>query len=190
MKLEVRWNDCEIWLLHGDITTLSLDAIVNAANPALAGGGGVDGAIHRSGGPAIGEACRKIMAARGRDLATGEAVITPGGNLPARYVIHTVGPIYHRERDRAAELLAAAYRNSLALARAHHLPTLAFPCISTGAYGYPSEAAGEVALNTVRREIEQHGQIKRLVFCTFDHRDNELYQMRLREAGSRKAVQS
>jgi O-acetyl-ADP-ribose deacetylase (regulator of RNase III) len=176
MNLQARWNDCDIFLLRGDITTLSVDAIVNAANPGLAGGGGVDGAIHRRGGPAIAEACRQIMAARQSVLATGEAVITTAGNLPARHVIHTVGPVYDREQDRAAELLAAAYRNSLAAARGHTLRSVAFPCISTGAYGYPPDAACAVAVAAVREDIEQHGQMERVVFCTFEQTDYELYR--------------
>ena len=122
----------------GDITQEDVDAIVNAANTTLLGGGGVDGAIHRAGGPAILAACRKIRESEYPDgLPAGEAVITTGGNLRAKYVIHTVGPIYGTNGGRDAELLAACYENSIALASEHQLTTIAFPAISTGAYGYP-----------------------------------------------------
>jgi O-acetyl-ADP-ribose deacetylase (regulator of RNase III) len=176
MNSQTRWNNCAIDLHHGDITTLAVDAVVNAANKWLAGGGGVDGAIHRRGGPAILAECKKIIADLGRTLGTGEAVITTGGNLPAKHVIHTVGPVYDREAGQAPSLLAAAYSNSLALARAHSLRTVAFPCISTGVYGYPAEEACAVALHTVREELQALGDLDRVIFCTFLAEDYQLYQ--------------
>ncbi|HYN86869.1 MAG TPA: O-acetyl-ADP-ribose deacetylase [Pyrinomonadaceae bacterium] len=137
-------------VLVGDITRQKVDAVVNAANSSLLGGGGVDGAIHRAGGPAILEACREIRRTRHpKGLPTGEAVITTGGELPARYVIHTVGPVWGAERGREAELLAACYRNSLALAAEHGLNTVALPAVSTGVYGYPREEAARVASRAV-----------------------------------------
>ena len=133
----------------GDLTEQAVDAIVNAANASLLGGGGVDGAIHRRGGPAILEACRAIRRSRYPDgLPTGEVVITTAGELPARHVIHTVGPIYGRHRGDEAELLARCYRNSLALARENGLATVAFPAISTGVYGYPADEAARVVSRT------------------------------------------
>jgi O-acetyl-ADP-ribose deacetylase (regulator of RNase III) len=151
----------------GDLTRETVDAIVNAANSSLMGGGGVDGAIHRAGGPEILEACRQIRATNHpRGLPTGEAVITTGGRLPARHVIHTVGPIYGRHQGDEPRLLAACYENSIALAAQHGLRTLAFPAISTGIYGYPKGEAAQVALEAVQRALAQHGVIDevRLVF--------------------------
>jgi len=151
----------------GDITREDVDAIVNAANSSLLGGGGVDGAIHRAGGPAILEACRRIRATTyPKGLPTGEAVITPGGLLPARFVIHTVGPIYGRHGGEEARLLAACYRNSLALAAENHLATIAFPAISTGVYGYPKDEAARVAHRAILEALEKHEGIEevRLVF--------------------------
>jgi O-acetyl-ADP-ribose deacetylase (regulator of RNase III) len=178
MELMTRWNGCEVRLRRGDITTLAIDAIVNAANKWLHGGGGVDGAIHRRGGQAIYAECQAIIQERGGPLPTGQAVITTGGKLPARHVIHTVGPIYHldAERDRAAELLASCYQQSLAVLRSHGLRSIAFPCISTGAYGYPSEEACPVVLRAVREDLEQHGQCDQVIFCAFERADYEVYQ--------------
>jgi O-acetyl-ADP-ribose deacetylase (regulator of RNase III) len=181
MDLRAHWNGCAVYLTRGDITKLEVDAVVNAANAWLAGGGGVDGAIHRAGGPAIAAKCRQLVAARTGTLATGEAVLTAGGKLPARHVIHTVGPVHGKEAGREAELLAAAYRNCLALARSHGLSSLAFPCVSTGAYGYPSEEAGAVAVSATRAELDRFGQLERLIFCTFEQGDHEVYDRRLRE---------
>jgi O-acetyl-ADP-ribose deacetylase len=138
-------------IVVGDITRQTTDALVNAANSTLLGGGGVDGAIHRAGGEQILEECRRLRDTRYPEgLPTGEAVITTGGRLAARYVIHTVGPIWGRHAGREAELLAACYRNSLALAVAHGLASIAFPAISTGAYGYPPEEAAQVASRAIR----------------------------------------
>jgi O-acetyl-ADP-ribose deacetylase (regulator of RNase III) len=151
----------------GDLTREAVDAIVNAANSSLMGGGGVDGAIHRAGGPAILDACRAIRAARYPDgLPTGDAVITTGGQLPARHVIHTVGPVFGRHRGEEAVLLAACYANSIALAAQHGLRTLAFPAISTGVYGYPKAEAAAVARRAILAALERHPGIEevRLVF--------------------------
>ncbi len=153
-----RWKvgDADVVLVRGDITREAVDAIVNAANSSLMGGGGVDGAIHRAGGPAILEDCRRIVADIGR-LPAGEAVITTAGRLPARHVIHTVGPVWSGGRRGEDETLASAWRNSLALAREHALRTIAFPAISTGVYRFPVDRAARIALDTVRAELEAHG---------------------------------
>jgi O-acetyl-ADP-ribose deacetylase (regulator of RNase III) len=151
----------------GDLTCQAVDAIVNAANSSLLGGGGVDGAIHRAGGPEILAACRDIRARRYPDgLPTGEAVITPAGRLPARYVIHTVGPVYGRHGGQEARLLASCYERSLALAVAHDLATIAFPAIATGAYGYPFADAAQIVSGTLQRVLAGDNSIAevRLVF--------------------------
>jgi O-acetyl-ADP-ribose deacetylase (regulator of RNase III) len=151
----------------GDITKENVDAVVNAANGSLMGGGGVDGAIHRAGGRAILDACREIRRVEYPDgLPTGEAVITTAGNMPAKYVIHTVGPVYGRGGAEKAELLAACYRNSLALAVANGLSTIAFPAISTGVYGYPQDEAARVASCAIEQFLTGHAQLTevRLVF--------------------------
>jgi len=141
-------------VLVGDITAQDVDAIVNAANSSLLGGGGVDGAIHRRGGPEILEACREIRRTRfPKGLPTGEAVLTPGGRLRARHVIHTVGPVKGMHGERDAEMLAACYRNSLALAGEHGLRSVAFPAISTGAFGYPREEAAAVASEAIEAAL-------------------------------------
>lgn len=158
-----------IRIIHADITRLSVDAIVNAANPGLLGGGGVDGAIHRAGGPEILAACRAIRESRYPEgLPTGEAVITPGGRLPARHVIHTVGPIYGRHGGAEPRLLAACYEKSIALAAREGLATIAFPAISTGAYGYPKPEAARVARAAIDRALQANPGIRevRMVFST------------------------
>ena len=144
----------------GDITREDVDAIVNAANSSLMGGGGVDGAIHRAGGPAILAECRRIRQTQFLEgLPTGEAVITTGGNLKARHVIHTVGPIFGQHHGKEAELLANCYANSIALAAKHGLATIAFPAISTGVYGYPKEEAKRVSMEAVERALQVHATI-------------------------------
>jgi O-acetyl-ADP-ribose deacetylase (regulator of RNase III) len=151
----------------GDITRQSVDAIVNAANSSLLGGGGVDGAIHRAGGPAILEACREIRRTQYPDgLPTGEAVITTAGELPARFVIHTVGPVYGRAGGRESELLAACYENSLKLAERRSLQSIAFPAISTGVFGYPQDEAAQVSSQAIARFLTVAQAVKevRLVF--------------------------
>ena len=165
---EVIINQTRLSLLQGDITRQDTDAIVNAANPSLMGGGGVDGAIHRYGGPAIIEECQQIVARQGT-LPTGQAVITGGGNLHARFVIHTVGPVWHGGNSGEAELLASAYRESLKLAADSNLSSLALPSISTGAYGYPVTEAARVAIRTVVTYLkEEVTSIKEVAFVLFD----------------------
>ena len=154
-------------VLKGDITKLKVDAIVNAANASLMGGGGVDGAIHRAGGPAILEACKEIVRRQG-GCPTGEAVITTGGRLPAKYVIHTVGPVWHGGADNEAEKLAHCYRNSLRIAEEHGCKSVAFPNISTGVYSYPKEQAAKIAVRTVNDNIGLSPVIERVVFVCFD----------------------
>jgi len=156
----------------GDITREAADAIVNAANSGLMGGGGVDGAIHRAGGPAILAACKRIRETEYPEgLPTGRVVITTGGNLPAKHVIHTVGPVYGQHGGEEAQLLAACYRNSIALAAAHHLATLAFPAISTGVYGYPKDEAAEVSLAAIAAALEEHALIREVCLVFFSAGD-------------------
>jgi O-acetyl-ADP-ribose deacetylase (regulator of RNase III) len=172
---EIRINQTNISLVQGDITAQSTDAIVNAANPGLMGGGGVDGAIHRAGGPAILQECRQIIASRG-PLPTGQAVITTGGRLKARYVIHTVGPVWHGGNAHEAGLLASAYRESLKLAAERQLTSIAFPSISTGAYGYPVEQASRVALNAVADFLKADtNSIREVVFVLHSKDDYDTY---------------
>jgi O-acetyl-ADP-ribose deacetylase (regulator of RNase III) len=163
-----------ILLLQVDITQINVDAIVNAANSSLMGGGGVDGAIHRAGGPAILEECRQIIARQG-SCKTGEAVITTAGNLPARYVIHTVGPIWNGGKNNEAEKLALCYRNSLQLATEHNVQTIAFPNISTGIYGYPKKEAAEIAIKTFSEIMTKNSFIEKLYFVCFDKENHDIY---------------
>jgi len=159
----------------GDLTREDVDAIVNAANASLLGGGGVDGAIHRAGGPAILAECRRIRETRfPGGLPTGEAVITTGGNLKARHVIHTVGPIYGQHAGEEPKLLAACYENSIALAAQHGLARIAFPAISTGVYGYPKEEAARVSLGAIERALEAHAQIADVRLVYFSAGDAEI----------------
>jgi O-acetyl-ADP-ribose deacetylase (regulator of RNase III) len=160
----------------GDITQENSDAIVNAANGTLLGGGGVDGAIHRAGGRAILDACKEIRRAQYPDgLPTGEAVITPGGNLAAKYVIHTVGPVYGRGGQDKADLLAACYRNSLALAVTRELTTIAFPAISTGIYGYPQNEAANVASRAIEKFLRDDCQLEEVSLVFFSAGDAEVF---------------
>ena len=160
--VKVTINKSILELIEGDITEQETDAIVNAANSSLLGGGGVDGAIHRAGGPKILEECRKLGG-----CPTGEARITTGGNLTAKYVIHTVGPVYSGGKRREAELLASAYKNSLSLASQYKLKSVAFPSISTGAYGYPVNEAAIIALKTVMNYLKTHTDIEQVRFVLF-----------------------
>ncbi|MGH6793242.1 MAG: O-acetyl-ADP-ribose deacetylase [Methyloceanibacter sp.] len=151
-----------IEIVEGDITSLDVDAIVNAANKTLLGGGGVDGAIHRAAGPDLRAACAKLGGCE-----TGEAKITPGFALKARYVIHTVGPVWGGGERGENRLLASCYRQSLAMAHANGLTSIAYPAISTGAYGFPPDRAAFIALRTVRDALAQHASMERVVFCCF-----------------------
>lgn len=160
----------------GDITRQNVDAIVNAANSTLMGGGGVDGAIHRGGGPDILEACREIRQKQYPDgLPTGEAVITTAGNLPAQYVIHTVGPVYGRHEGNEAQLLAACYRNSLAQAVRHSLTSIAFPAISTGVFAYPASEAAAVSSQSVMEFLEGNETVKEVRLIFFQRRDADAF---------------
>jgi len=161
-----------IRVIKGDITKVSADAIVNAANSSLLGGGGVDGAIHRAGGPEILEACRKIIDRQG-GCKTGEAVITTAGRLPAEFVIHTVGPVWNGGSENEKELLMNCYLNSLKLAVKNNCQSIAFPNISTGIYGYPKEAAAVVAVKTVR-EFLMHNSALEVIFVSFDEESEQI----------------
>ena len=164
-----------IEIIKGDITKQTVDAIVNAANSSLMGGGGVDGAIHRAGGPAILEECRKIVAKQG-SCPPGEAVITTGGFLPSKFVIHTVGPVWNGGKKNEAEKLANCYRNSLQLAVIHQLHTIAFPNISTGIYGYPKKEAAMIAIQTTTGFLQTNEAIDKAYFVCFDEENYELYK--------------
>ena len=160
--------------VQGDITRLKIDAIVNAANASLLGGGGVDGAIHRAAGPELLAECRTLGG-----CATGEAKLTRAYRLPARYVIHTVGPVWQGGTQGEAEQLAACYRNALRLAVEHGCASIAFPCISTGVYGYPFELAADLAIATVRATLADCPGIREVVFCCFSRSDFDDYTLRL-----------
>ncbi len=168
----------KIELLKGDITKLEVDAIVNAANSSLMGGGGVDGAIHRAAGPSLLEECKKIVEKIGK-CPTGEAVITGAGNLKCKYVIHAVGPIWRGGSSDEANLLRNAYLNSLKLAKENSVRTIAFPNISTGAYGFPKELAAEIAISTVEEFLKTNPEIDKVIFVCFDDENFEIYQRKL-----------
>lgn len=162
-------NEPSLSVVVGDLTALDVDAVVNAANETLLGGGGVDGAIHRAAGPELLAACRALPEVRpGVRCPTGEARITPGFRLPARHVIHTVGPVWYGGTQGEPELLASAYASSLALAEAYRLDMVAFPAISTGVFGYPRDAAARVAVSTVREWQATHTYPRRVVLVAFD----------------------
>ena len=168
--------DGRVQVVVGDITKQDVDAIVNAANSSLLGGGGVDGAIHRAGGPEILEECREIRRTRFPEgLPTGEAVITTGGKLPALYVIHTVGPVYGEHRGKEAELLANCYHNSLTLAVEKNLASIAFPAISTGIYGYPLDEAAAVSSQTIANFLATDRQLKEVRLVFFQARDAQVF---------------
>jgi O-acetyl-ADP-ribose deacetylase (regulator of RNase III) len=165
-------------LVQGDITKLNTDAIVNAANPSLMGGGGVDGAIHRAGGSVILAECREIVARQGR-CVPGNAVITSGGNILAKFVIHTVGPVWRGGTANEAVLLRNAYLNSLRLALKYQIETIAFPNISTGVYGFPKQKAAAIAVQAVTDFLSENEQIKQIYFVCFDEENFELYRTML-----------
>ena len=164
----------KIELIKADITKIEIDAIVNAANSGLRGGGGVDGAIHRAGGPSIMAECNRIRETEG-GCPTGEAVLTSAGNLPAKYVIHTVGPIWSGGSQGEAELLENAYLNSLKLAKKHLLHSVSFPNISTGIYGFPKELAAEIALKKVKEFMEINDLPSQVIFVCFDDENYSIY---------------
>jgi O-acetyl-ADP-ribose deacetylase len=179
--MEAQVGTAKIQLIQGDITDMEVDAIVNAANPSLMGGGGVDGAIHQRGGPKILEECKYIRAHEWTDgLLTGQAVITSGGNLKAKHVIHTVGPVWRGGFQEEGKQLKMAYRNSLKLAVQKGLKTVAFPSISTGAYGYPTEEAAKVAIKTVWDFLQSEDRLERVVFVLFSKRDFDIYAKALK----------
>ncbi|MFQ6066066.1 MAG: O-acetyl-ADP-ribose deacetylase [bacterium] len=172
--MQTKVNNTKLSLIGGDITQQDTEAIVNAANTSLLGGGGVDGAIHRAGGPEILEQCKKIRARQG-GCPTGEAVITTGGKLKAHYVIHTVGPVWSGGNQNENLLLANAYRNSLTLAKDKGIKSISFPSISTGAYRFPVQDAARIALSTVRDFIKEH-DFEEVRFVLFSDRDLKVYQ--------------
>ncbi|MFC1911968.1 O-acetyl-ADP-ribose deacetylase [Chloroflexota bacterium] len=178
---EISVNQAKLCIMRGDITRQATEAIVNAANSGLMGGGGVDGAIHRVGGPAILEECKQIVSRQGR-LPAGQAVMTTGSNLEAKYVIHTVGPIWYGGEKGESGLLASAYRESLKLAVENKLASISFPSISTGAYGYPVSEAAKIALETVASFLlEKATSLKVVVFVLFDERTFCVYSDALHE---------
>ena len=175
MATELTVKSTKLMLVRGDITQQKVDAIVNAANSGLMGGGGVDGAIHRAGGPAIVEECRRIVSQIGR-LAAGKAVITTGGNLPAKYVIHTVGPVWRGGGNREGETLASCYTESLKIASDKGMTSIAFPAISTGVYGYPQDQAAKIAIGaTIGYLKENSTSLKSVHFVVYDGNAYKVY---------------
>ncbi|MCF6461334.1 O-acetyl-ADP-ribose deacetylase [Clostridium sp. Cult3] len=166
-----KYGKTKLYIVEGDITEMKVDSIVNAANNTLLGGGGVDGAIHRAGGPIILEQCKKIGG-----CPTGEARITTAGNMPSKYVIHTVGPVYKDGLKGEDKLLYNAYYNSMKLAKKYELKSIAFPSISTGVYGYPKGEASRVALKAVMNFIDDEGYIDEVYFVLFSSEDYQLYK--------------
>ena len=174
--MEFKVGTATIELVKGDITDVESDVIVNAANSTLMGGGGVDGAIHSKGGQKILEECKRIRATEWPDgLPTGKAVITSGGNLKAKFIIHTVGPVWFGGFHVESELLKQAYRNSLKLAASKGLKTIAFPSISTGAYHYPIQEASHVAINTIKDYLEKEDKLEKVIFVLFSDADFKVY---------------
>jgi O-acetyl-ADP-ribose deacetylase (regulator of RNase III) len=176
VSMQVTINKSRLELVEGDITKQDTEAIVNAANPSLLGGGGVDGALHRAAGPQLLEECRTLGGCQ-----TGDAKITRGYRLKARHVIHTVGPVYHRDGERAPELLASAYRHSLEVASENNVRSVSFPSISTGAYGYPMEEAAPIALQTAIDYLESHTDIELVRFVLFGQRAFGVYERALQK---------
>jgi O-acetyl-ADP-ribose deacetylase len=183
MSEQLDLGKAKLIFVQGDITRQTTSAIVNAANSTLMGGGGVDGAIHRAGGSSILEECRKIVSRIGR-LETGKAVITTGGNLEAKYVIHTVGPIWHGGSSREKELLASAYNESLKIAVAYKLKSISFPSISTGAYRFPVDEAARIAIDTIIDFVKKKpGNLTEIVFVLFDNSTLNAYRNALADIG-------
>ena len=178
--LSYKVGQAKLSIIQGDITEQDTDAIVNAANSGLMGGGGVDGAIHRAGGPAILEECKKIIARQGK-LPAGQAVITIGGRLKARHVIHTVGPIWHGGTQHEPYLLASAYKESLKLAAANNLTSVSFPSISTGAYSYPIDKAARIAFKEVIAFLSKPSSVKEVVFVLYGEANYQAYEAALKE---------
>lgn len=168
----------ELKAIQGDITQMEVDAIVNAANSSLLGGGGVDGAIHRAGGEQILKECKEIVAKQG-ECKTGDAVITSAGKMPAKYVIHTVGPIWNGGKDNEEQKLGSCYRKSLELAVENNCSTIAFPNISTGVYGFPKDKAAVIAVKTVKEFASKNDKIKEVIFVCFDEENLKLTQREL-----------
>lgn len=186
--MRITINNVKLSIVQGDITSQVTDAIVNAANPSLMGGGGVDGAIHRAGGLAILAGCKQIVSRQGR-LSTGKAVITTGGSLNAKHVIHTVGPVWHGGGRNEAELLASAYRECLKVAADNRLTSIAFPSISTGAYGYPVNEAARIAISAVTSFLrEQATSIQEVVFVLFDSNTYDSYCSVLRKVMRKESL--
>ncbi|MEA3298061.1 MAG: O-acetyl-ADP-ribose deacetylase [Chloroflexota bacterium] len=180
-KKELLINNRNLSIAQGDITSQTTDAIVNAANPSLMGGGGVDGAIHQAGGPAILDACKQIVSQQGK-LPTGKAVITTGGNLKAKYVIHTVGPVWRGGNNNEAALLKSSYVKCLKIAEKSNLTSISFPSISTGVYAYPTSEAARIAIKAVALFLEeQANSISTVVFVLFDSKTYNSYRSALQE---------
>lgn len=182
--MEAKIGGAVLRIIQGDITQQDTEAIVNAANSSLMGGGGVDGAIHRAGGPSILEECKQIRARQGK-LPTGEAVITTGGNLKAKYVIHTVGPVWSGGNKNEDELLRRAYVSSLSLAREKGVKSVSFPSISTGAYRFPVDRAAKIALSAVKDFLEKEGALEEVRFVLFSRDDLQTYEKAWEEFGNR-----
>lgn len=178
LKTGEKANFMKIELIKGDITKIQADVIVNAANSSLLGGGGVDGAIHRAGGKQILDECIEIRNRQGK-CKTGEAVVTTAGNLPAKYVIHTVGPVWNDNEEKGSKLLASCYKNSLKLAESLDIKTIAFPNISTGVYRFPKELAGKIAVDEVKKF--KSDIIEKVIFVCFDDENKEIYKKLLKE---------
>jgi O-acetyl-ADP-ribose deacetylase len=171
-------TDDRIRMVKGDITQIKADVIINAANSSLLGGGGVDGAIHRAGGPAILEECKRIVARQG-GCKTGEAVITTAGNLASRFVIHTVGPVWNGGNNKESEKLLSCYKNSLQLAVEHECKTIAFPNISTGVYGFPKEKAAAIAVAAVTNFLQNNQDLENVIFVCFDQENYDFIEAEL-----------